>query len=114
MPMIPRIVHPYHRGLGLGFFRGGGWERRRFDLDFGIGFGWYQGGVSRSRDSVAASTAARVNGSGWYLPADHSAKRSLKCGLAGFPDCPPVWVPTDASRSDRSMIWRHDDTTTAS
>src|SRR5438552_9205647 len=34
--MSPRISAPNHRGLGLRFFRGGGWYRRRFDFDLGM------------------------------------------------------------------------------
>jgi hypothetical protein len=30
-----RIDGPSHRGLGFGFFFGGGWYRLRFDLDLG-------------------------------------------------------------------------------
>src|SRR5204862_476713 len=34
--MSPRISAPSHRGLGLRFFRGGGWYRRRLDFDLGM------------------------------------------------------------------------------
>jgi hypothetical protein len=39
-PMMLRMVHPNHFGLGLGFFFGGAWYRRRLDFDLGIGERW--------------------------------------------------------------------------
>jgi hypothetical protein len=35
-PQHPRMMTPNHFGLGLGFLRGGGWYRRRFDFDLGM------------------------------------------------------------------------------
>ena len=62
------------------------WRRKRREAD--RLFASYAGGgeAAPMPSHHAASTAVRENGMGWYSPFDQSWNRSLKCGLATFPD----------------------------
>src|SRR4051794_28834201 len=114
--MTPRIRTPNHRGLGLRFFCGGGMYRLRLDFDFGMEPDFTavylrgSAGASWSVARAARSTAARVNGIGWWRPLVQSSVWSFQCGDSGSPDCPVGSTPRAASGSERSTIWRHDGT----
>src|SRR6266516_7117490 len=113
--MNPRMSGPSHFGLGFGLGFGGGWYRLRLDFDLGMVARCYPPpGRSVRVCSATASTDSREKGNGWYSPFDHIGRWSRKCGDPGCPDCPVVCTPTEASMSDRSMMCRHDGTTSAS